>query len=65
MTIIVFDLDDTLYSYESFLKMGFKNVSKYLSEILNYPENQIYKKIFKFHKKNNRKVFDNLVIDLK
>ena len=39
MTIIVFDLDDTLYSYESFLKMGFKNVSKYLSEILNYPEN--------------------------
>ena len=26
MRIIVFDLDDTLYSYESFLKMGFENV---------------------------------------
>jgi len=65
MTIIVFDLDDTLYSYKSFLRMGFKNVSKYMSKIANCSEPLIYKKILKFYKKNNRKVFDALTRDLK
>lgn len=57
--ILVFDLDDTLYDEQSFVKSGMKAVSHFLSTLVNIPSDKIEKQLLQILKKNGRgKVFD-------
>lgn len=57
--ILIFDLDDTLYSEINFVESGFKEVSKKLARELQISENVIYKDlIYTLDKFGRGKTFD-------
>lgn len=57
--IIVFDLDDTLYSEIEFVKSGFLCVSKILSSVVKQNESKIYNELLTIMQREGRgRVFD-------
>ena len=65
MKVIIFDLDNTLYSEETYVQSGFKAVAKYLSEKYDCNFDKLFLKIMDiFEEKGRGKVFDILVNDL-
>lgn len=62
MKTVLFDLDNTLYSEETYVQSGFKYVSKYLGEKYDYDSNFIFSEMMKIFKENGRgKVFNSLL----
>ena len=57
---IVFDLDDTLYDEIDFVKSGFKEISKYLSNVEYYNF-----MLDEFNKNGSGKVFNKLIVEFK
>lgn len=65
MDTIIFDLDNTLYPEEMYVKSGFKAVAEYLSEKYEYNFDLLFSKIMNIYKENGRgNVFNILVDDL-
>lgn len=65
MGSVLFDLDNTLYSEESYVKSGFKAVSTYLGEKYDFDGNELFLKmqnIFNLYGRDN--VFNRLIQDL-
>lgn len=66
MKTIIFDLDNTLYPEETYVRSGFRAVARYLSEKYGYDFDDLFSKILDiFEEKGRGKVFDILVNDLK
>ena len=64
--ILIFDLDDTLYTEKEFVKSGFKAVSSYLHLNFKLNKKKIFLQLLKNLKKNGRgKIFDSLCFQLK
>lgn len=61
--IVVFDLDDTLYSEISFVKSGFKAVSAHISSEVKENEKQVFEKMLEVLKTRGRGQVFNLVLD--
>jgi putative hydrolase of the HAD superfamily len=62
MKVLIFDLDDTLYNYSSFVASGFTLVAKYLSPITNISKRKIKRDLFRiYNHKNQSRVFDELI----
>lgn len=62
MTVLVFDLDDTLYDELTYVKSGFQEVSKYLSQLHGFYEDEIFQKMWSILEEQGRgKVFDQLL----
>ena len=60
--IIVFDLDDTLYSEIDYVKSGFTHVSKVISAFVSQPEIEIYDCLMNILKRDGRgHVFDTFL----
>lgn len=60
--IIVFDLDDTLYSEIDYVKSGFTHVSKVISAFVSQPEKEIYDSLMTILKRDGRgHVFDTFL----
>lgn len=65
MKAIIFDLDNTLYSEQTYVESGFKAVSKYLSEKYDYHFDSLMSKIIGIFNEDGRgSVFDRLIMDL-
>lgn len=65
MKVIIFDLDNTLYPEQSYVKSGFKAVARYLSEKYNCNFDELFLRIMDIFKENGRgSVFDKLLNDL-
>lgn len=66
MKTVLFDLDNTLYSERSYVKSGFMEVSKYLSNKYDLDKCEIYEKLIDiFNKEGRGKTFNLLLEDLK
>ena len=64
MKTIIFDLDNTLYCEETYVKSGFEAVATYLSEKYDCNFNNLFSRIMNiFNEKGRGKVFDILVND--
>jgi len=59
MTVIVFDLDDTLYDELDFVKSGFNEVSEFLSKKFNIPKNKCYEIMINELQYGRGEIFDN------
>ncbi|MDK2839891.1 MAG: putative hydrolase of the superfamily [Thermosipho sp. (in: thermotogales)] len=55
---VIFDLDDTLYLEIEYVKSGLKEVAMYLSNILNEPDEDIYKELLILFKINKENIFN-------
>lgn len=65
MKSIIFDLDNTLYSEQTYVQSGFKAVAEYLSKKYNHDFNCLMSKITDIFLEDGRgNVFDRLVNDL-
>jgi len=58
---IVFDLDDTLYMEEDFVKSGFCEVSKFIEQNYQIPWEDIYHDLFDLYLTNSKNVFDRFM----
>ena len=58
--IIIFDLDDTLYNEENYIKPALKKVSKFLEKKTGVNKDIIFKEL-KINKKSKNKIFDNFL----
>ena len=67
MKVIILDLDDTIYNFETFYKQAFLNVSIFLSSKSNVKRSIIYKDMIILQKKNYLNVIDEILkkLDLK
>ncbi len=60
--MVIFDLDDTLYSEIEYVKSGFKEVAEFLSLHVKKESQEIYQKLLYFLKKDGRgRVFDSTI----
>lgn len=59
MTVIVFDLDDTLYEEIDFVKSGFDKVSKFLFKNYHISKDECYQNMINELGKGRGKIFDN------
>ena len=65
MKVVIFDLDNTLYPEETYVRSGFSAVARYLSGKYNYDFVKLFSKIMDIFNNDGRgKVFDKLVNDL-
>ena len=64
MTILVFDLDDTIYEEFSFVKSGYKAVSEYLSFEFNISASEIYEKMLLIYKSQGRSLLFNKILEI-
>lgn len=61
--VIVFDLDDTLYEEMSFVRSGFRAVSKYLLDVYSIPLAESFNLMIKVLERNGRgHIFDDLLM---
>lgn len=62
---VIFDLDNTLYPEETYVKSGFSEVSKYLSKKYDFDEKKLFSKIMDiFHEDGRGSIFNRLIEDL-
>lgn len=62
---IIFDLDNTLYPEESYVKSGFRAVSKYFNEKYSFDDDELFIKIMDiFNNYGRGDVFNRLIRDL-
>lgn len=65
MTVLVFDLDDTLYDELTYVNSGFQQVAKYISTVYDFNEIEVFTQMWTILEKQGRgKVFDNLLQSL-
>lgn len=48
---VIFDLDDTLYQEEEYVKSGFLHVSRFISEKTSLDKNYVFEQFFYYLKK--------------
>ena len=66
MKTIIFDLDNTLYPEESYVKSGFKAVASYLSKKYNCDFEEVFSKAMNIFSEDGRgKIFDRLIEEFK
>lgn len=66
MKTVLFDLDNTLYCEETYVKSGFKAVSDYLAKKYGLNNDELFLKMMDiFNKEGRGKVFNFLIEDLK
>ncbi len=59
---ILFDLDDTLYHEEDFVRSGFRAVARYAALRLDSTEAELYKSLLKIYRRDGRgQIFDVLL----
>ena len=64
MKVVLFDLDNTLYSEIEFVKSGFRAVARYLSSTYNFSADFLFTRMLDILRRNGRgKVFDSLIYD--
>lgn len=59
--IILFDLDDTLYSERQYIYQGFKEVAQYLREKYGLDEQKSYRQLISVFKSGSKLVFDDFL----
>lgn len=65
MTIIVFDLDDTLYEERSFVVSGHKAVAAFLAPLLGEKEETLYEKLQREFNLERKGAFDRVLVQYK
>lgn len=66
MAAVIFDLDNTLYSEETYVRSGFKAVSNYLAKKHNLEECIIFDEMMNiFNTKGRGKIFDDILNEFK
>ena len=63
--VLVFDLDDTLYTERTFVESGFKAIAKYLKKQWNIPVQESYTKMLKELEKGRGTIFNNVLAHYK
>jgi len=58
--LVIFDLDDVLFSENDYVKSGFRSVAKILSSN-KITQKKLYREMIKLFKKDSKHVFDNLI----
>tara|TARA_B110000305_G_C19196214_1_gene518962 strand:- start:123 stop:770 length:648 start_codon:yes stop_codon:yes gene_type:complete len=61
MKIVILDLDDTIYNFESFYRQAFIDVSFFLSKKSNVKQSIIFRNMMMLYKKNNLNVIDEIL----
>lgn len=56
--VVIFDLDDTLIAEKEYIKSGYREVARYLSEKYNVVQEVIYKELWEILKKGTKNVFN-------
>ena len=56
--VVLFDLDDTLYLEEDYVKSGMKQISKIISSKYNYFVNEVYSELMRLYSSRNDNVFN-------
>ena len=56
--VVIFDLDDTLIAEKEYIKSGYREVARYLSEKYNVVQEVIYKELWEIFKKDTKNVFN-------
>ena len=60
--VIIFDLDDTLYSELTYVKSSFRAVARYLSEKYCFEENAVFSDLISiFYEKGRTQVVDKVL----
>lgn len=62
--LLLFDLDDTLYPEIQYVRSGFREVSRKLSELTSISQKKIYYNLIKEFKKERKEVFNRVLLGM-